>query len=56
MLVIAVIGLVVNLGFAFVLGGHADEREHEEAEDLNVWSICSGHVVLSFNASRAKPN
>lgn len=42
MLVIAVIGLVVNLVVAFVLGGHAHEHdegeEHEEAEDLNVRS------------------
>ena len=30
MLVIAVIGLVVNLVVAFVLGGHAHEHEHEE--------------------------
>ncbi|GAB4546736.1 MAG: cation diffusion facilitator family transporter [Anaerolineales bacterium] len=47
MLVIAVIGLVVNLVVAFVLGRHAHEHEHEgeegaeaheEAEDLNVRS------------------
>ncbi len=43
MLVIAVIGLVVNLVVAFVLGGHhheheEGEEEHEEAEDLNVRS------------------
>jgi cobalt-zinc-cadmium efflux system protein len=43
MLVIAVIGLVVNLIVAFVLGGHHHEHEegeeaHEEAEDLNVRS------------------
>lgn len=47
MLVIAVIGLVVNLIVAFVLGGHTHEHEHEgedgeeaheEAEDLNVRS------------------
>ena len=43
MLVIAVIGLVVNLVVAFVLGGHAHdheegEEEHDEAEDLNVRS------------------
>lgn len=45
MLVIAVIGLVVNLVVAFVLGGHAHEHDdeegaeaHEEAEDLNVRS------------------
>ena len=47
MLVIAAIGLVVNLVVAFVLGGHAHEHEHEgeegaeaheEAEDLNVRS------------------
>jgi cobalt-zinc-cadmium efflux system protein len=45
MLVIAVIGLVVNLVVAFVLGGHHHEHEHEEgeegheeAEDLNVRS------------------
>ena len=47
MLVIAVIGLVVNLIVAFVLGGHAHEHDHEgeegaeaheEAEDLNVRS------------------
>jgi len=51
MLVIAVIGLVVNLVVAFVLGGHAHEHEHEEgeeehneAEDLNVRSAFL-HVV-----------
>lgn len=47
MLVIAAIGLVVNLIVAFVLGGHshdhdhegeAGEEAHEEAEDLNVRS------------------
>lgn len=47
MLVIAVIGLVVNLIVAFVLGGHTHEHDHdeeegadahEEAEDLNVRS------------------
>lgn len=47
MLVIAAIGLVVNLVVAFVLDGHAHEHEHEgeegaevhgEAEDLNVRS------------------
>jgi len=43
MLIIAVIGLVVNLVVAFVLGGHhheheEGEEEHEEAEDLNVRS------------------
>jgi cobalt-zinc-cadmium efflux system protein len=47
MLVIAVIGLVVNLVVAFILGGHAHEHDHEgeegaevheEAEDLNVRS------------------
>lgn len=49
MLVIAAIGLVVNLVVAFVLGGHAHEHDHdhededgakahEEAEDLNVRS------------------
>jgi len=38
MLVIAVIGLVVNLVVAFVLGGHAHEHDHEEGEDLNVRS------------------
>ena len=43
MLVIAVIGLVVNLVVAFVLGGHQHEHaegeeEHDEAEDLNVRS------------------
>lgn len=47
MLVIAVIGLVVNLVVAFVLGGHEHEHDHEgeegaeaheEAEDLNVRS------------------
>jgi cobalt-zinc-cadmium efflux system protein len=47
MLVIAVIGLVVNLVVAFVLGGHAHEHDHEgeegaeahqEAEDINVRS------------------
>lgn len=47
MLVIAVIGLVVNLVVAFVLGGHehehdheheADAEAHEAAEDLNVRS------------------
>lgn len=47
MLVIAVIGLVVNLVVAFVLGGHhhdhdhedeEGEEAHEEAEDLNVRS------------------
>jgi cobalt-zinc-cadmium efflux system protein len=36
MLTIAVIGLVVNMVVAFVLGGH--HHEHEEAEDLNVRS------------------
>lgn len=51
MLVIAVIGLVVNLVVAFVLGGHAHEHEHEEgeeehdeAEDLNVRSAFL-HVI-----------
>jgi cobalt-zinc-cadmium efflux system protein len=51
MLVIAVIGLVVNLVVAFVLGGHAHEHKHEEgeeehneAEDLNVRSAFL-HVV-----------
>lgn len=51
MMVIAVIGLVVNLVVAFVLGGHAHEHEHEEgeeeheeAEDLNVRSAFL-HVV-----------
>jgi cobalt-zinc-cadmium efflux system protein len=51
MLVIAVIGLVVNLVVVFVLGGHAHEHEHEEgeeeheeAEDLNVRSAFL-HVV-----------
>jgi cobalt-zinc-cadmium efflux system protein len=43
MLVIAAIGLVVNLVVAFVLGGHhheheEGEEEHEEVEDLNVRS------------------
>ncbi len=40
MLVIAAIGLVINLIVAFVLGGHAHEHEHEheEGEDLNVRS------------------
>ena len=43
MLIIAVIGLVVNLVVAFVLGGHHHEHEegdeeHDEAEDLNVRS------------------
>ena len=47
MLVIAVIGLIVNIVVAFVLGGHAHEHNHkdedgaeahEEAEDLNVRS------------------
>jgi len=43
MLIIAVIGLVVNLVVAFVLGGHHHEHvegdeEHEEAEDLNIRS------------------
>ena len=43
MLIIAAIGLVVNLVVAFVLGGHAHEHEegeeeHEEAEDLNIRS------------------
>lgn len=43
MLIIAVIGLVVNLVVAFVLGGHhheheAGEEEHDQAEDLNVRS------------------
>ena len=53
MLVIAVIGLVVNLVVAFVLGGHSHDHEHEgeegaeaheEAEDLNVRSAFL-HVV-----------
>jgi len=53
MLVIAVIGLVVNLIVAFVLGGHEHEHDHageedaeahEEAEDLNVRSAFL-HVV-----------
>jgi len=53
MLVIAVIGLVVNLVVAFVLGGHEHEHDHEgedgaeaheEAEDLNVRSAFL-HVV-----------
>jgi cobalt-zinc-cadmium efflux system protein len=53
MLVIAVIGLVVNLAVAFVLRGHAHEHDHEgeegaeaheEAEDLNVRSAFL-HVV-----------
>ena len=43
MLIIAVIGLVINLIVAFVLGGHhhehaEGEKEHEEAEDLNIRS------------------
>jgi len=43
MLIIAVIGLVVNLVVAFVLGRHHHEHEegeeaHDEAEDLNVRS------------------
>jgi len=43
MLIIAVIGLVVNLVVVFVLGGHHHEHEegeeaHEAAEDLNVRS------------------
>jgi cobalt-zinc-cadmium efflux system protein len=45
MLVIAAIGLIVNLIVAFVLSGHAQEHDHgageekhEEAEDLNVRS------------------
>ena len=43
MLIIAVIGLAVNLVVVFVLGGHhheheEGEEEHEEAEDLNVRS------------------
>jgi cobalt-zinc-cadmium efflux system protein len=33
MLVIAVIGLVVNLVVVFVLGGHSHEHGHEEGED-----------------------
>jgi cobalt-zinc-cadmium efflux system protein len=53
MLVIAAIGLVVNLVVAFVLGGHEHEHDHEgedgaeaheEAEDLNVRSAFL-HVV-----------
>jgi len=53
MLVIAVIGLVVNLVVAFVLGGHEHDHDHagedgaeahEEAEDLNVRSAFL-HVV-----------
>jgi cobalt-zinc-cadmium efflux system protein len=53
MLVIAVIGLVVNLVVALVLGGHEHEHDHEvedgaeaheEAEDLNVRSAFL-HVV-----------
>jgi len=51
MLIIAIIGLVVNLVVAFVLGGHAHEHEHEEgeeaheeAEDLNVRSAYL-HVI-----------
>jgi len=38
MLVIAIIGLMVNLAVAFALGRHAHDHEHEEAEDLNVRS------------------
>jgi len=53
MLVIAVIGLVVNLVVAFVFGGHEHEHDHEgedgaeaheEAEDLNVRSTLL-HVI-----------
>jgi cobalt-zinc-cadmium efflux system protein len=53
MLVIAAIGLVVNLVVAFVLGGHEHEHDHageegveahEDAEDLNVRSAFL-HVV-----------
>ena len=53
MLVIAVIGLVVNLVVAFVLGGHEHEHDHageegaeahEDAEDLNIRSAFL-HVV-----------
>jgi len=38
LLVIATIGLIVNLIVAFVLGGHDHERDEHEAEDLNVKS------------------
>ena len=52
MLVIAIIGLVVNVIVAFVLGGHGHDREHEEGEseaehereDLNIRSAFL-HVV-----------
>jgi len=38
LLVIATVGLIVNLIVAFVLGGHDHERDEHEAEDLNVKS------------------
>ena len=38
LLVIATIGLIVNLIVAFVLGGHDHEHDEHEAEDLNVKS------------------
>jgi len=38
LLIIATIGLIVNLIVAFVLGGHDHERDEHEAEDLNVKS------------------
>ncbi len=38
LLVIATLGLIVNLIVAFVLGGHDHEHDEHEAEDLNVKS------------------
>jgi cobalt-zinc-cadmium efflux system protein len=44
MMIIAVIGLVVNMVVAFVLGGHQHEHDEHEQEDMNVQSAFL-HVV-----------
>ncbi len=38
MLIIAVIGLVVNVVVALILGGHDHEHEHGKRKDLNIYS------------------
>jgi len=38
MLIIAIVGLIVNLVVAFVLGRHDEHAEHSQRRDLNVYS------------------